>query len=133
MLIFHAINVTYPLSIHASMIRRKSRFRRQTLLGFSDADTFRRVVAMSKWWFPYTLTPEQEAARVGEDKLPEKYPAGAVRALSDSFLADLFEKRRKLLDHKTQYCMFQVSTVSCSEPVLSAKRMGSCEYSCSQA
>ena len=87
------------------MIRKK--YRRYFLLGFSNTtDTFRRIVAMSKWWYPYSLTPEQESAGVGEDKLPETYPTGAVRALADSFFADLFEKRKKLLDHETQYCMF---------------------------
>lgn len=88
---------------------------------------------MSKWWYPYTLTPEQEAAGVGEDKMPETYPAGVVRGLADSFFTDLFEKRKKLLDHETQYCVYHILSFSCSGPVLLANRSFSCEYSCSQA
>ena len=88
---------------------------------------------MSKWWYPYSLTPEQEAAGVGEDKMPETYPARAVRGLADSFFADLFEKRRKLLDHETQYCVYHILSFSCSEPVLLANRSCSYEYPCSKA
>jgi hypothetical protein len=85
---------------------------------------------MSKWWFPYTLTPEQEAAGVGSDKLPETYPEGAVRDLADSFFADLFEKRKKYINHETQYCLFPLHS---SYYLLGhfAKRMTSCKHSSS--
>jgi len=69
-------------------------------------DIIRRIVAMSKWWFPYTLTPEQEAAGVGSNKLPRTYPEGAVSALANEYFGDLFEKRKKYIHHETQYCMF---------------------------
>jgi hypothetical protein len=65
----------------------------------------RRIVAMSKWWYPYTLTPEQEAARVGVDKLPDSYLAGTLIELTNEFLGKLFEGRRKYLDHTKDYCM----------------------------
>lgn len=60
---------------------------------------------MSKWWFPFTLTPEQEAAGLGSDTLPETYPEGAARGLADGFFKDLFEKRKEYIDHEKQYCM----------------------------
>lgn len=85
---------------------------------------------MSKWWYPYILTPEQQAAGVGEDKMPGTYPAGAVRGLADSFFANLFEKRKKLLDHETQYCMFHVSLFLARS--LFAKHLVSCEHSSSK-
>ena len=61
---------------------------------------------MSKWWYPYTLTPEQEAAGVGTSRMPETYPERAVRGLADRFFADLLEKRRKYINHETDYCKF---------------------------
>jgi hypothetical protein len=126
--------MSFSLRLGARLFREEIEIRRHGYLGFSDAtDAFRRIVATSKWWYPYTLTPEQEAAGVGEDKMPETYPAGAVRELADSFFADLFEKRKRLLDHETQYCMFHLPSPSCSEPVLFAKRIVSCEYSSGKA
>lgn len=82
---------------------------------------------MSKWWFPYTLTPEQEAAGLGSDTLPETYPEGAVRGLADDFFRDLFEKRKKCIDHETQYCMFPV--YSSLIPFEFAENMTSREHS----
>ena len=76
--------------------------------GTDPGEILRRIVAMSKWWFPYTLTAEQEAAGLGYDKLPESYPEGTERELADGFFGGLFEKRRKYINHETQYCMYHL-------------------------
>jgi hypothetical protein len=86
---------------------------------------------MSKWWYPYTLTPEQEAEGVGIDRLPDSYAEGAIEELSNEFLQKLFERRRTLLDHTREYCMFS-APVLIFHMGLKLNNTGSCEYSSSE-
>jgi hypothetical protein len=69
---------------------------------------------MSKWWFPYTLTPEQEAAGVGESKLPKSWPKGAEVDLCNDFFGKIYESRKRLLNHEKDYCEFIIlCTAAC--------------------
>ena len=66
----------------------------------------RRIAAMSKWRYPYTLTPDQEANGVGVERLPATYAENAIVELSNEFLQKLFDGRTKYLDHNKDYCRF---------------------------
>lgn len=71
---------------------------------FVLADTdFSSIIAFSRWYYPYSLTPEQEAAGLGEDKVAEPPPTGAVELLYIEFFTKLFSGRKKWANHSTTY------------------------------
>jgi GNAT superfamily N-acetyltransferase len=59
---------------------------------------------MSKWWYPHTLTPEQVAAGVGIDGLPENWPPGTEVGLANEFMGKILETRAKNLNYEKEYC-----------------------------
>lgn len=62
-------------------------------------------MGFARWYFPYPLTVEKEAAGVGMDTVSENdpLPAGVNKTMFMDFFSRLFTYRRKYVDHKSCY------------------------------
>lgn len=72
-----------------------------------------KLVAFSKWQYPYTLTPEQEVEKetIGQENSPvgDDPPEGYDIKLSDDFFEKTGEKYRKWVDEGRDYGRFCIS------------------------
>lgn len=62
-----------------------------------------KLVAFSKWKYPYTLTPEQQAEKEKLD-LGRSYPPGTNEELYKQFFDRLDALKKKYFDEEKDYC-----------------------------
>jgi hypothetical protein len=66
-----------------------------------------KIAAISHWWFPHVLTPEEEAAAEEAKKAPKPEPIqGTNSKAQEAFKTQLFEMRDKWLKKDDMYCAF---------------------------
>ncbi|KAL3418567.1 acetyltransferase [Phlyctema vagabunda] len=63
------------------------------------------VTAFARWYFPYSLTDEEEKAGLGKDNGDEETPPGAIPEFFKDFFTRLFSYRTKYVDHNTTYVL----------------------------
>lgn len=67
----------------------------------------RKIVGLSRWMYPVTLSPEQAKEKQESESKRTPYPVGANSALLDDFFTQLFAARKKWVDTEK---MFRGST-----------------------
>ncbi|RDW75939.1 hypothetical protein BP5796_06760 [Coleophoma crateriformis] len=65
----------------------------------------KQIVGAARWYFPYTLTEEENKAGVGIDVLEGPEPPGCIKELYQDFFTRLFAYRRKYTDHNDTYVL----------------------------
>lgn len=84
---------------------------------FTDSGDARAIVAISKWVYPHTLTPEEKEAK--ENPAPkEPYPPGYNAALATDFFGRIMAKRSQYIDPEKDYCELPFACVIHSHPPL---------------
>jgi len=58
----------------------------------------RQVLAFTRWYYPYTLTPSEKEAHVGEDIVPSSYTG-----VAKEFWSKLYDGRRANMDNEKDY------------------------------